>query len=149
MSDYVYVLSACWADRGELLDHGTLSGENPVGLTKQQLALYTDPGVDRDVFALVRGRTGANDEISWRLEAMDIDALLVSNESDTGGPFGTGSTQIQIPCRTYCPDHPHTAAPEVRLTATFFPTPTSAPKQPPTTRIGALLRQFSVDSVRR
>ena len=145
MLDYSYVLAAHWADQSEVLDHGTLTGSDPVELTRQQLRLCKHPDSGKDVFGEVRGSVSDNDTTTWRFGAVDPDAPLVSAVTTRGGPFGTGSTEVQIPCRTVHLNQPDTAAPEVSLIATFVPFSTGEPKPPPTTRLGALLRQFGMN----
>lgn len=148
MLEYSYVLAAHWADQCEILDHGTLTGSDPVELTRQQLSLYKRANSAKDVFEEFRGGVDDVGATTWRFDDVDPDEPLVSTVSTKGGFFGTGSTDVQIPCRTICLDRPNTDAPDVSLIATFVPIPTGEPQPPPTTRLGALLRQFGINITR-
>ena len=131
MLDCTFVLSARWADNFEIVASGEALGADErevvaVMLDRHHEDICSVGGVvDGDIFWGIEQWADADDiQFHWR-------------ESHLGRVLTT-----TIPCRTACPDEPDVEAPPVLLTVLFVPWEPDASREPPTTVIGAFLRQF-------
>ena len=131
MLDCTFVLSARWADNTEIVASGTVVGADEAELVSVMLDRHHE-----DICS-VGGTIGG--DVGWGIEQWgEAEALEPCWRHNRDHDVLT----FPIPCRTACPDHPDAEAPQVQLTATFVPWVDDGKREPPTTVIGAFLRQF-------